>query len=87
MNTGAPEEIQVGNAPRVTEKAELLATQQDKRIPVFMKVDVEGPRWEYYGIYEFVELIDEEEIIRAAEAQSGRHGELSYVMRLKRISD
>lgn len=87
MNTSAPEEVQVGNAPRVTEKAELLADQLDKRIPVFMKVACEGPRWEYYGVYEFVELTDDEEAIDAAEEQSGRYGELSYVLRLKRVSD
>ncbi len=36
-NPGAPREIQVGKGPRNVRKAELLAEQDDKRIPVFMK--------------------------------------------------
>ena len=86
-NTGAPEEVQVGNAPKVTQKAELLASQPLKRIPVFLKMEGKGPQWEYSGVYEFIELTNDRSAIKSAEKRSGRHGELSYILRLKKVSE
>ena len=38
-NPDAPHEVQVGNAPKVVKKAELLSDQQETHFPVFMRND------------------------------------------------
>jgi hypothetical protein len=87
-NPGAPREIQVGKGPRNVRKAELLAEQDDKRIPVFMKrTDLRKTNkpWQYHGEYEFSELLNDSSTLKEAEEKSGRHGGLTYVLRLKQV--
>lgn len=90
MNPDAPIEIQVGNAPKVVGKAELFSKQNDSRIPVFLKGRRVGDTdkvWEYQGHYEFLELIDDKNVIAQAERKSGRYNEIAYILRLRRVSD
>lgn len=88
MNPDVPKEVQVGNAPKVMKKAQILSKQDDKRIPVFikqMKMKGTGRIWKYAGVYEFDGLFDDEDILTEAEEKSERYGELAYVLRLKPV--
>ena len=88
MNPDAPFEIQVGDAPKVKEKAKLLK-QCGNTIPVFLKSKRRGFTegiWEYLGLYKCSELIDDPEMIRQAEEKSGRQG-IIFLLRLERISE
>jgi hypothetical protein len=90
MNPDAPIEVQVGDAPKVVTKAELFSKQRDSRIPVFLKGRRVGDTdkvWEYQGLYEFLELIDDQKVIDQAEGKSGRYREVAYILRLRRVSD
>ncbi len=89
-NPGAPEEIQVGKGPQNVKKAELLAQLPEQRIPVFVKkpeVKDTDRVWQYFGVYRFKELLDDPRVLREAEDESGRHGELTYVLRLEPVSE
>ncbi len=89
-NPGAPREIQVGTGPQNVKKAELLAEQDDRSIPVFIKrEDLKGTDrvWQHYGEYKFIELLDDKQTLSKAEEKSGRHGKLTYVLRLAPVSE
>lgn len=88
LNPDAPLEVQVGREPKVVRKAETLAAQADKRIRVFLKGTPEHPyaaTWQYQGIYEFCELVDDATTLKMAENRSGRHGKLSCLLRFRVI--
>ena len=89
-NPHTPDEIFVGKSPRVVKKVEMLS-HQGGSIPVFVKdTSLVGKRkeiWEYFGLYEFKALLNDPETLIDAERRSGRHGELTYVLRLKRIDE
>jgi hypothetical protein len=90
MNPDAPSEVQVGNAPKVVNKAELFSKQNDGRIPVFLKGKRIGDTdkvWEYQRHYEFLELKDDKNVIAQAEGKSGRYNEIAYILRVRRVSD
>ena len=84
-NPDAPQEVQVGHGPRRERKARLLAEQEIRRIPVFLKRG--SNEWQYQGEYEFVGLSISSEEIEAAEAKSGRHGEIVCLLRLRPTTD
>jgi hypothetical protein len=87
-NPYAPLEVQAGSEPKVVRKAETLAAQADKRIPVFVKERGKGTPpavWEYKGIYEFYEVVDDAAALASAEADSERHGELSCLLRFRKV--
>ncbi|MDQ3658911.1 MAG: hypothetical protein M3338_04480 [Actinomycetota bacterium] len=87
-NPEAPEEIQIGKGPQNVRKAELLARQPGKHVPVFIKrTDVKDTEkvWQYYGVYKFKELFDDSGVLSEAENKSGRFGELTYVLRLEKL--
>jgi hypothetical protein len=89
-NPEAPREIQVGKGPQNKKKAELLAKQGDKAIPVFVKrPDLKNTDkvWEHYGVYKFKELLNDKDTLSKAEEKSGRHGQLIYVLRLEPVSE
>lgn len=89
LNPDAPREIQVGDAPKVVKKAETLSKQENKRIPVFIwqKNSPEPVRaWEYQGMYEFSELLDDRQVLAEAEERSKRYDELAYVLQLKAVA-
>jgi hypothetical protein len=87
FNPDAPQEIQVGSKPKVIQKAKTLSEQQDRRIPIFVKITgiYDARKWRYQGVFEFVELVDDQEALDAAEAISGRHGVLAYLLRLRPV--
>ena len=90
LNPDAPLEIQAGSKPKVVQKAEMLAAQADQRIPVFLKGKPDRPyaaTWQYQGIYELCELIDDATALEIAEARSGRHGDLSYLLRFRAVEE
>ena len=89
-NPEAPEEIQIGRGLQNIKKAELLATTPERLISVFIKrTDLKGTNriWQHYGLYKFKELLDDRLTLRNAEEKSGRHGELTRVLRLEPISE
>lgn len=89
-NPEVPNEIQVGRGVRNVKKAELLSRQGDDPIPVFVKrtnLRMTDRIWQFYGMYKFKELLDNKSTLRQAEQKSGRHNELTYVLRLERVSD
>lgn len=88
LNPKAPLEVQAGNEPKVVRKAKTLEAQVDKRIPVFLKERGKGRPpavWRYKGIYELCEIVDDAAVLASAAAVSKRHGELSYLLRFRRI--
>lgn len=89
-NPEAPREIQVGKGPQNIRKAELLAEQPEKHIPVFVKrTDLKNTDklWEYYGLYAFRQLLNDRQTLAQAEEKSGRHGKLTYVLRLEPVAE
>jgi hypothetical protein len=72
FNPDAPEEIQVGNRPKVVKKTNLLSSQ-NTAIPVFMKdcarVSKSERIWRYCGQYRFKVLLDGGQLIRVAETK------------------
>ncbi len=68
-NPKAPEEILVGNAPKVVEKAEILIGQTES-IPVFLKRSINN--WEYVGVYRFKDHSTNKDLILKKERESGR---------------
>ncbi|MEA2604256.1 MAG: hypothetical protein QOF89_5248 [Acidobacteriota bacterium] len=90
LNPDAPLEVQAGSEPKVVQKAEMLAAQADKRIPVFLKGKPERPcaaTWQYQGVYELCELVDNDAALKIAETRSGRHGDLSYLLRFRAVEE
>ena len=85
MNPDAPFVIQVGNAPKVVAKAELLRQQPDTVFPVFLKEKCSDRHYFFEGNFRFSSLSKARTLIAAAEDRSGRHGELAYVLRLQRV--
>lgn len=89
-NPSVPNEIFVGKRPKVMNKAKMLS-QQVGAIPVFVKdsslVGKQKEIWEYFGRYKFIALLNDQETLLDAERSSGRHGDLAYVLRLKRTDE
>ena len=84
MNPSAPAEVQAGNLPRVAAKALLLSQQPNTKFPVFLKQKRSNRDYFFKGYFKFKSISNSHEAIVAAEARSGRHGELSYVIQLQR---
>ena len=85
VNPSAPSIVQVGNAPKVARKAELLAQQPHSVIPVFTKGRRTDTHYRYEGNFRFDRLSAEPADIDAAVKESGRKDELEYVLRLARV--
>ena len=88
LNPDAPLEVQAGKEPKVVRKAETLAAQSNKRIPIFLKGTPERPRspiWQYQGEYELCELVDDAAVLEIAGTHSGRRGLLSYLLRFRSV--
>lgn len=83
-NPDAPIEVQVGNAPKVVKKAELLSGQPKTRFPAFVKNRRADKTYKFSGYYRFESLISTKKIIEKAEKKSGRYDELAYVLFLKK---
>lgn len=83
-NPDAPIEVQVGNAPKVIKKAELLSKQPKTNFPVFLKNRRADKNYKFIGYYRFESLINTKKIIKKAEKKSGRYDELAYVLLLKK---
>jgi len=85
-NPDAPVEIQVGNLPKVVEKAKLLATQRSP-FPVFIKdkarIGKSERIWRYCGRFMFDSLVDDRKLVQTAEKKSGRQGEVAFLLRLR----
>lgn len=84
MNPKAPDEVQIGLAKKVKRKAELLSEQPETVFPVFIKQKRSDRHYQFCGNYKFKSLSEDISEIRAAEATSGRHGKLAYVLRLQK---
>lgn len=84
MNPKAPDEVQVGLAQKVKRKAELLSEQPETVFPVFIKQKRSDRHYQFCGNYKFNSLLEDISEIRAAEATSGRHGKLAYVLQLQK---
>jgi hypothetical protein len=86
FNPDSPVEIQVGNHPKVIKKAKLLAAQKSS-IPVFIKdparIGKSERIWRYCGRFKFDSLVDDRNLVQAAEKKSGRLGELVFLLRLR----
>ena len=80
-NPQAPNEILVGNAPKVIEKAEILIGQIEP-IPVFIKRA--SNNWEYKGIYRFRKHSKDKKIIHEKERSSGRE-DLVMIIYLEKV--
>jgi|GEM_PF-2231541 len=88
LNPEAPREVQAGKEQKVMRKAETLAAQADKRIPLFLKGTPERPQaaiWQYQGVYELCELVDDHAALEAAATHSGRRGLLSYLLHFRSV--
>ncbi len=88
LNPKAPLEVQAGNLPKVTKKAETLAAQTNRCIPVFLKGTASQTYlaiWHYQGLYELSELVADATLIADAEQRSGRKGMLSYLLRFREV--
>jgi hypothetical protein len=83
MNPRAPTEVQVGNAPKVAAKAVLLSRQPETCFPVFLKQNRNDRTYKFAGYFRFMSLTNDPRLITKAEEESGRHGELAYLLRLQ----
>lgn len=81
-NPDAPCEVQVGNAPKVVKKAEILSEQPETRFPVFIKARRADKIYKFIGYYRFKSLSRNKIAIKNAEEKSSRHGELAYILHL-----
>lgn len=84
-NPNAPDEVQVGLAPKVKRKAVLLSEQPETVFPVFIKQERNNRHYQFCGNYKFKSLSEDISEIRTAEAASGRNGKLAYVLRLQKV--
>ncbi len=84
MNPNAPKEIFAGNLPKVIAKTELLGKQRDKALPVFIRRRNKDREYFFQGYYRCIGITNDRKAIIAAEALSGRHGQLSYVFYLEK---
>jgi hypothetical protein len=83
LNPDAPLQVQAGREPKVVRKAEMLAAQADRCIPVFLKGTPDRPykaTWQYKGVFELWALVDDAAALAIAETRSGRHGLLAYLL-------
>jgi len=85
MNPDAPTEVQAGNAPKVAAKAVLLSQQPNTKFPVFLKNKRSDRHYFFEGYFKFKAISNKPSVIAAAEKKSGRHNELSYVIKLQRV--
>jgi len=87
LNPDAPNEIQAGNAHRVSAKAYLLSQQPETIFPVFLKEKKKDKHYSYIGRYKYMEnsITHDTNKICEAEEKSGRHGELSYLFKLTEV--
>ncbi|MHB1642285.1 MAG: hypothetical protein ACYCS8_06450 [Acidithiobacillus sp.] len=81
-NPDAPYEVQVGNAPKVVKKAELLSNQPETRFPVFIKNRRADKIYKFIEYYRFKSLSRNKRVIEKAEERSSRYGELAYILHL-----
>jgi hypothetical protein len=84
-NPDAPHEVQAGNLPKVAKKADLLASQPETVFPVFLRESEAATDYYYVGEFRCVRQSKSSRIIAAAEAKSGRKGELSCVLYLEAV--
>ncbi len=88
-NPEVPNEIQVGTGTNNKKYARVLA-EQGGSIPVFVKSEdlvSTSDLWQYHGEYKFIELLDDKQTLSKAEEKSGRHGELTCVLRLDPVPE
>jgi hypothetical protein len=84
MNPKAPIEIFAGNLPKVVAKAELLGTQPENAFPVFIRKKNSDRKYFFHGYYKCTGITNKRKILLEAESLSGRRGELSYVLYLRK---
>lgn len=83
MNPNAPEEIYVGDLPRVKDKA-IMLSKQATPIPVFIKEQEVGQRVQVCGSLESCRVAQRSSVLDGARQRSGRNS-LAYVLRLERV--
>lgn len=88
MNPDAPQEVQIGNAPQVVKKAYLLARQENRRIPIFIKPIINRDKkrpWRYEGIFDLERLLTDQKLIKETEEKSGRHDQIALLIKFKKV--
>ncbi|HYA41558.1 MAG TPA: hypothetical protein VEF34_09660 [Syntrophobacteraceae bacterium] len=82
MNPNAPREIFAGDRPKVRKKAELLARQPGNVFPVFIKEKQSDREYFFRAMFKCQKITNDGFAISKAEALSGRHRQLAYVIYL-----
>jgi len=85
FNPDCPNEIQAGKPKKVAKKAVLLISQPETIFPVFTKESERAKKYKFEGYFKCVSGSNRPADISAAEQKSGRHGKLSYVLRLEKV--
>lgn len=86
LNPDCPNEVQAGNKPQVRAKAELLLSQQDNVFPVFTKPTMNCKYYRYIGQFSCVGGSNDRAVLDVAEQKTGRHGKLTYVLKLQQAT-
>jgi hypothetical protein len=81
LNRDAPSEILVGDGPEIRRWAEALASQREA-IPVFLKKGTD--RWEFVGLWSYVDRSADPEAIRIKKERTGRT-DISMILKLSKI--
>lgn len=71
LDPKAPDQVLIGDTPKVKQKAEVLC-QQEGTIPVFLKL--RRARWEYQGLFCVKKYSVDSEEIQQKQQESGRKG-------------
>jgi hypothetical protein len=87
LNPDCPTQIQAGSLPKVIEKAKLLKSQPQTIFPVFTKETENDKYYTYVGQFKCKSASNNKELIHEAELKSGRHGKISYLLNLEKVSN